>query len=438
MTSIVDLLIESRWLLAVERGVVLEHQSIAINDGRIVAVGPQSALSARYRAREHVVRPHHVVTPGFVNAHGQAATTLLRSLPLRRPYMQWRNDVLRPMEKRWLGPDFVRLGTQLAASEMLRSGITCFADHHSFPDEVARVARDAHLRVAVGLPISESASAWATSVEDHFEKAERLWDAYRNDPLVTAHFAPDAVFELSHATITHLRRVADQLDATIAMPLHVTQTEIQAVVSQHGQRPLPWLADEGLVRAGFLALHFNWATEDDIELAARNGIAVVQCPQANLRFGNGACPSGALLDAGIDVALGTGAACAAQPLDLRGEARLAALISGGATPSSIEVGAMQALQMATLGGARALDLANEIGSIETDKAADLAAIDVSNVQGPDIATALLHASSRADVTDVWVAGRALVRDGRQLAFDEAALRDQALEWSNRLNMGAAA
>lgn len=438
MTSTVDLLIESRWLLAVERGVVLEHQSIAIDDGRIVAVGPTSALSARFRARETVTRPHHIVTPGFVNAHGQAATSLLRSLPLKRPHLQWRNDVLRPVERRWLGPDFVRLGTQLAASEMLRSGITCFADHYSFPDEVVRVAREAHLRVAVGLPISETPSAWATSVDDHFEKAERLWDAYRNDPLVTAHFAPDSALELSQTTLVHLRRVADQLDATIAMPVHVSKSEIQAIVGAQGRRPLPWLAEVGLLRPGFVALHFNSGTQEDLDLAARNGIAVVQCPQANLRFGNGTFASGALLESGIEVAFGTGAAYAAQPLDVRGEARLALLLSGGGPSQSHEIEALQALHRATLGGARVLGLANEIGSVEVDKAADLAAIDVSNLQGTDVAALLIHASSREDVTDVWVGGRALVRDRRQLAFDDASLRSQSLDWSNRLNMGAAA
>lgn len=437
----IDLLIEARWALPMENAAVLEHAALAIDGGRIVELGAARALAARYAPREHLLRREHAILPGLVNAHTHAAMSLLRGLPIRGPLMQWLNETIWPLEQRCVNAQFVRSGTQLAMAEMLAAGITCFADQYYFPEEVARLARSAHLRVVIGAPIVDARSPWAADVDEHLDKAARLWDEYRDDPLILPCFAPHSPYAVRRATFTRLRRLIDQLDAPLAMHLHETQTEVQDSVAAHGERPLSWLAEEGLLRPGFTAVHMNWLTDDDIELAARTGVSVVHCPQSNQRLGSGICPVGALRAAGIPVALGTDGAASVGALDLLAEARAACLLASLATHDPQSLGALDVLHMATLGGARALGLAHETGSLSAGKAADVICIDLSAPACQpvgDPAEAIVFAAGRSAVTDVWVAGRAMVRDRRLLAFDAAELAAIAREAPANLAVGAAA
>ncbi len=437
----IDLFIESRWALPMDDAPVLEHAAIAIDAGRIVELGAASVLAARYAPRERLVRPHHALLPGLVNAHTHAAMSLMRHLPIRGPLMQWLNETIWPLERRCVNAQFVRSGTQLAMAEMLAAGITCFADMYFFPEEVARLARARHLRVVVGAPIVDARTPWAADADEHLDKAARLWDEYRGDPLILPCFAPHSPYAVGRETFARLRRLVDQLDAPLAMHLHETQTEVQDSLAAHGARPLAWLADEGLLRPGFSAVHMNWLTDDDIDLAMRTGISVVHCPQSNQRLGSGICPVGDLRAAGVNVALGTDGAASVGALDLLAEARSACLLASLATHNPQALGAIDALRMATLGGAQALGLAHEIGSLTPGKAADLVCIDLSApacLPVDEPSDTVVFAAGRDAVTDVWVGGRAMVRDRRLLAFDPAEIAAIALEAPARAAVGAAA
>src|SRR6266566_2530111 len=189
-----DLLIEARWLLPIApANTVLADHAVAVTAGRIVALGPAAQLRARFEARERVVRERHALLPGLVNAHTRACHTLLRGLPVR--------------------------GTRLGVAEMLRAGITCFADLSLFPEEAARAAAAAHMRAAIGLPIAEVPTPWAESATAHLARAERLWDEYRSDSRIGLYFAPLTVRGLSEALLLRVRRVADELDARVAVHL---------------------------------------------------------------------------------------------------------------------------------------------------------------------------------------------------------------------------
>jgi 5-methylthioadenosine/S-adenosylhomocysteine deaminase len=367
--------------------------------------------------------------------------SLMRGLPIRGPLMQWLNETIWPLERRCVNAQFVASGTRLAMAEMLAAGITCFADMYFFPEEVARLAREARLRVVVGAPIVEGRTPWAADVDEHLDKAARLWDEYRGDPLVLPCFAPHSPYAVGRATFARLRRLIDQLDAPVAMHLHETQTEVQDSVAAHGERPLSWLGDEGLLRPGFSAVHMNWLTEDDIELAARTGISVVHCPQSNQRLASGICPVRDLRAAGVNVALGTDGAASVGALDLLAEARAACMLASLSTHNPQALAAHDALRMATLGGAQALGLAREIGSLSPGKAADILCIDLS-AHGcqpvADPAEGIVFAAGRGAVTDVWVAGRTMVRDRELLAFDAAELAAITRELPARFATGAAA
>jgi 5-methylthioadenosine/S-adenosylhomocysteine deaminase len=435
----VDLLIEARWVLPIApMNTVLPNSAVAVTDGRIVAVGPARELEARFEPAEHIVRSDHALMPGFVNAHTHAATVLLRGLPVRPPLSRFLRETVWPTERRYMSEDFVRDGTQLAIAEMLRAGITAFGDMYLYPEEAARTAAAARIRAVIGLPVFEGPTPWAENVTGYLAKGERLWDEYKSDPYVGLYFAPHAAAAMGDTTLTHLRALADELDARVAVSLHETQVEIRESLATAGLRPLQRLAELGLLRPGFAAVHMNHLEPADLDLIAQTGISVVTCPQSSLRLGSGACPIGELRLRDIPLGLGTGSAITAGALDILAEARAAALLAGSAGSEERAMTSESILCMATLGGACTLGLGSQIGSLEPDKAADLIAIDLRELASQPAgatADAVLFAATRHQVTDVWIGGRAAVSAGRLLSFDEEELLALARQWQERLHIG---
>ena len=430
-----DLLIEPRWLLPVAPlNTVLEHHAVAISAGRIAAVGPAGQLRARFEARERLVRAQHALLPGLVNADTRACHALLRSVPVAGPRPRWLAEQLAPLEQRVMSADFVRDGTRLGAAEMLRAGITCFADLSPFPEEAARAA--APLRAAIGLPVGDQPTPWAESATAHLERAEALWDQYRADPRVTLYFAPLPRPQLSDATLARVRRVADELDARIALHLGELPGAAAdtgpgvadaAAHSPYGARSLRRLAAQGLLRPGFTAIGAGALRHEELELLARHGATLVCCPQAELRLG--AAPGPLPLMGEDRTALGTDSA-ALGALDVLAETRAAALLSA--------LSGLQALRLATLGGATALGLASHIGSLEPGKAADLTCLDLGACGGAPAADAIVFAATRSAVSDVWCAGRAALSGGQLRGFDAEELGALPQRWAQRLGVEAAA
>ena len=331
----VDLLIEARWLLPIApANTVLEHHAVAVADGRIVALGPAAELRARCEPRQHVLRERHALLPGLVNAHARVCHALLRGLPVRGPRRRWLTEVLQPVEARAMGADFVRDGTRFGAAEMLRAGITCFADPSPIPEEAARAAAAVPMRAAIGLPVADVPTPWAENASAHLERAAALWDVYRADARITLYFAPVARPALSDATLARVRRVADELEARIA--LHVGELSPPPAAGAHGiadaacegrpygARPLQQLAEQGLLRPGFTAIGAGGLRREELELLARHGAALIGCPQADLRLGCAPAPLPLLPE--DRTGLGTDSALAAGSLDLLAEARCAALL----------------------------------------------------------------------------------------------------------------
>jgi 5-methylthioadenosine/S-adenosylhomocysteine deaminase len=434
-----DLLIEARWVLPIAPvNTVLTDHAVAVTAGRIVAIGPTAQLNARFEPRERVVRSGHALLPGFVNAHTRAATTLLRGLPVHGPQMRWMRETVSPVVRRCMSPDFVRDGTQLAVAEMLRAGITSFADMYLFPEEAARVASSARMRAAIGLPVTEGPTVWADGATEHLAKAEQLWDKYKSNPWVSLYFAPHSAFGAGDGTLARVRRVADELDARVAMYLPAQEWH----PSHGGASPLRRLQELGLLGPGFTAVHLSGLDAQELEIAATTGICVVACPQSHLRLGSGACPVMQFDARHIGVGFGTDSPVSVGALDVLAEARMAALLAGGGVGDNPEVTipcAETMLRMATLGGATALGLGSLVGSIEAGKAADLVCIDLTTLACQPTARpadAILFSATRDQVSDVWTSGRAAVSDGHVLAFDEQELLALARQWADRVRTGA--
>ena len=411
-------LIEPRWLLPVAPGnTVLEGQAVAIRGGRILAVGPALELRQRYAGSMRIARERHALLPGLVNAHTCACHTLLRGLPVRGPRLRWLGETLAPLERRALSADLVRDGTRLGVAEMLRAGITCYADVSPLPEEAARVAAGAQVRALIGLPVTDAADGWAEDASAHLARAAALWDEYRSDARIGLYFAPQPAKGLSDATFVRMRRVADELDARVV--IHLDELA----------RRLADLQSLGLLRPGFGIIGALGCDGKDAQLLSRHGAAIIACPQAELRLQGAA----AGLPAARPVALGTDTPAAVGALDILAEARSAALLF--ALPP------LEALRMATLGGAMTLGLGTQIGSIEPGKSADMTCLDLDNLgcrPATDIAATILFGATRAQVSDVWSAGRAVVSEGRLRLFDEAELAALAAHWARRLSFEAAA
>lgn len=432
----VDTLIKARWIApVVPAGGVREHHAVAISQGRIVAVLPTAEAAGRFDAAEVVERPTHLLIPGLVNAHTHASMSLLRGLADDLPLMSWLQEHIWPAEQRWMSAEFVEHGTELAMAEMLLGGTTTFNDMYFFPEVVARVAARIGMRACVGMILIKFPTVWAGDSAEYLRKGLALRDEYKGHPLISTAFAPHAPYTVDDEYLVKIRRLADELEVPVHTHVHETADEVLGSVVDSGERPLARLDRLGLVSPMLMAVHMTQLESTEIERVAAAGASVVHCPESNLKLASGFCPVEKLLTAGVNVCLGTDGAASNNDLDMLGEMRTAALLAKGVAGRADAVTAEQVLAMATINGARALGLADEIGSVEAGKWADLCCVDLARPSTwpvYDPVAQLVYAASRSQVEDVWVAGRRMVADGRLAQLDEAAIMARAGAWGDRI------
>lgn len=432
----VDTLIKARWVAPVAPGYgVHADHAVAIRQGRIVDLLPAAAALARYDADEIVERPAHLLIPGLVNAHTHASMALLRGLADDLPLMDWLKHHIWPAEQRWMSAEFVEHGTELAMAEMLLGGTTTFNDMYFFPEVVARAAARIGMRACVGMILIKFPTVWAGDMAEYLRKGLALRDEYKGHPLISTAFAPHAPYTVDDEYLQKIRRLADELEVPVHTHVHETADEVLGSVVDCGERPLARLDRLGLVSPVLMAVHMTQLEDAEIDRLAAAGAHVVHCPESNLKLASGFCPVAKLLAAGVNVCLGTDGAASNNDLDMLGEMRTAALLAKGVAGKADAVTAEQALAMATINGARALGLAEETGSIETGKWADLCCVDLERpATSPvyDPVAQLVYAAGRDQVEDVWVAGRRMVADGRLARIDDAAIIARADAWRDRI------
>jgi 5-methylthioadenosine/S-adenosylhomocysteine deaminase len=434
----IDLLIDARWVIPVNpAGLALEHHSVAVRDGRIVAVLPSAQAHAAYAADERVALPRHALIPGLVNLHTHASMALMRGLADDMALMQWLQDHIWPAEARHVSPQFVHDGTLLACAEMLRGGVTCFNEMYFYPGDAARAALAMGMRAALGLIVIDFPTAYASDAEDYVAKGLALRDELGEQPLLSFCMAPHAPYTVSDKTFSRLITLAEELDLPVHMHVHETRDEIARSIAEHGMRPLERLHRLGLVGPNLIAVHAIHLTQEEIALLVRNGSSVAHCPSSNLKFANGLAPVARMLDQGINIGLGTDGSASNNRLDLFQEMRLAALLAKGLSGDAHALPAQKALAMATLDGARALRLDHAIGSIEPGKFADLTAVEFAPPEMLpcyDPISHLVYAAGRENVSQVWVGGRLLVDERMLKSRPKNDLENLVVLWQNRLSM----
>jgi 5-methylthioadenosine/S-adenosylhomocysteine deaminase len=431
-----DLIIDAAWILPVAPvNSVLHAASIAVAAGRIVKLGDREHVHADYAAAEVLSLPQHALLPGLVNAHGHAAMSLFRGFAEDAPLESWLTEQIWPTEARLVDADFVRDGARLALAEMIHSGTTCFADMYFFPEITAQEAGLAGVRGQIAFPVIEFPNAWSANSAEGFHKGLALHDAYRQDERIQIAFGPHASYSVSEQDLQKILMYSEELDANIQIHLHETAQEVAEARERVGTSWVHYLHERQLLGPHLQAVHATQLDAEEIALLAENNVQVVHCPYSNLKLASGTCPTTALLDSGINVGLGTDGAASNNGLDVLLEARLASLLAKQHNADATALPATQALEMATLGGARVLGLEAEIGSLEPGKAADMVAVDLSAPKFQplfDPIAQLIHTTSGSAVTHAWVAGQCLLDDGQLTTLDEDHVLRAAREWRDRI------
>ncbi len=434
---IVDTLIHARWIIPVEpEFVTYDHHSLVINGGKIIDLLPTELAKQTYQGKTTEHLDNHALLPGLINCHTHAAMTLMRGIADDLPLMDWLNNHIWPLEQKWMSETFVKDGTDLAIAEMILGGTTCFNDMYFFPEITAKQAIHHNIRAKVGLIVIDFPSVWARNSDEYIEKGLSLHEQLRQSELCTTAFAPHAPYTVSDEPLQKIKTLADELELPIHIHLHETLHEVEQAQSNSGQRPLKRLQKLGLINPSLIAVHMTQLTDEEISLFAESGAHIVHCPESNLKLASGFCQVAKCLNAGINVAIGTDGAASNNDLDMFGEMRSAALLGKAVAGDASAIPAMTALRMATINGAKALGLDNCCGSLSIGKAADIIAIDLNHLETQPLycpVSQIVYAASRQQVTDVWVAGKRLLKNRYLTTFNINDLKAKIADWQQHLS-----
>ena len=433
-----DLRIDAGWIVPVRpAGAVLAGHSLLVKDGRIAALLPSVEADA-WSCRERVHLPGHVLIPGLINLHTHAAMTLLRGYADDLPLMDWLNHHIWPAESRHGSHDFVRDGTLLACLEMLKGGVTCFNDMYFFAEGAVEAATQAGMRIAAGMILVDFPTGYAADTDGYLQKGLAMRDAHADNPLATFCLAPHAPYTVGDRGLEKIMTYAEQLDLPVHIHLHETEDELKQSREQYGVRPLARMKSLGMLTPGLIAVHGVHLNDMEIGWLGSHGCHVAHCPASNLKLGSGFAPVTKLLAEGVNVGIGTDGAASNNRLDMLGEMRLAALLAKGVSGDPAALPAAQALEMATLSGARALGLDQEIGSLELGKQADIVAINLAHpgsLPCYDPLSDLVYSVGREQVSHVWVGGQLRVENGVCLSLDGSEILRAAGKWKGLISRG---
>ena len=438
MTARTQLLLPS-WIAPVEPArTVLQDHALAMRDGRIVELAPRDEALARHPDADRVDLPGRLLIPGLVNLHAHLPMALLRGAGDDLPLHRWLNERIWPIETRLMSDAFGHDGALLAGWELLRGGTTCVNDMYFHADAVARALGVLGMRAVLGIVVLGFATSWASAPDEYLAKGFALRDRLADDPLFGFTLAPHAPYTVSDDTFGRIATLSAELGLPIHCHVHETAQEVADSVAAHGVRPLARLDALGVVGPDLIAVHAVHLSDAEIDLLAARGASVAHCPHSNLKLGSGIARTAVLRQRGVNVGIGTDGSASNNRLDMLAEARTAALLAKGASGDAAAWDAHATLEAATLAGARALGMESRIGSLAPGKAADIAAIDLGDVDFRpmhDPVSQLVYMCSREQVSDVWVAGRAVVRN-RQPVDSSAAealaeVTARVAVWQNR-------
>jgi 5-methylthioadenosine/S-adenosylhomocysteine deaminase len=437
--STCDLLLTNALVLTMDPQFTVHRPgAIAVTGDSIVAVGP-GALG--YQAAETIDCGGRVVMPGLVNAHTHVPMSLLRGLADDLRLDVWLMGYMMPVERAFVSPDFVRLGTRLGCAEMIRSGVTCFADMYYFEDAIAEATAAAGMRALCAQTVLRFPTPDATSYEESLARARDFIERWRGHPLIVPGPAPHAPYTCTPEILRACAELAVEFDVPLHIHLSETAQEVDDSRRLNGMPVVPWVKKHGLFGAKVLAAHCVHVDDGEIRALKNSNAGVAHNPSSNLKLGAGVAPVARMLELGVNVGIGTDGAASNNDLDMFEETRLAALIAKGTSGDPTAIPARTALAMATRFGASAMHMDHLTGSLEAGKRADLIVLDLDRLHnvpafGHDangIYSQIVYASKSSDVVDVMCNGRWLMRNRALLTLDERELREAARGEASRID-----
>ncbi len=424
------LLFNADWLVACDSAMSrLRSGAVAIEGDRITAAGPSGELRNLYRGRRELDLSGYLLMPGLINTHTHAAMSLFRGAGDDLPLNRWLEEIIFPLETAFVNPGSVYLGTLLSTVEMLKSGTTCFCDGYFFEESAARAALDSGIRAVMGQGILNFPTPDLPDPANFQSRAEAFLSSFpdpagRIRPSLFCH----APYTCGPAMLKHVKELCRSHKILFQTHLSETAGEVGEIIRRYGRRPGMHLDVLGILDELTLCAHGIWLSKDEILSIAKSGASVSHCPESAMKLGSGIAPIPDMISSGVTVGLGTDGCASNNDLDLFSEMGFAANIHKVFRKDPLACPAEQVLRMATLGGASALGLGNETGSIEPGKKADLIALNLNQphlMPMYDPVSHIVYAARGSDVRFVWVDGRQVLKDGRLLAVDEAEVLSEA-------------
>src|SRR5437763_1022369 len=437
----VDLIVSGGTVVTMDRERrVIEDGAVAVERGRIVAVGKSSDIARQYAAREVINATGRAVIPGLVNGHTHVPMTLFRGIADDLDLNEWLTKYIFPAEAKNVTEAFVRVGTRLGLAEMIRGGTTTYCDMYYFEDAVADETARAGVRGVLGETIIDFPVADNKTHEEAMAYTDKFVAKWRGHALITPAIAPHAPYTVSEEHLKDIRQFSDRTGAPVVTHIAETKKEVADITRDHGASPVAYLARIGFLSNRVIAAHLVHITDEEIATLKRLGVGAVHNPQSNMKLASGVAPVPQMLAADIPLGLGTDGAASNNDLDMWEEMDTAAMLHKEFTGDPKVVTAREAVEMSTFGGARALHLDREIGSLEAGKRADVIIVDMDSLhQTPryNIYSHLVYATKAADVRTVVIEGRVVMRDRRLLTLDEETIKRDARAYRERVTRSLA-
>ncbi len=426
----IDLIVSGDYVVSMdEAGTVYEHGAVAIDENLIIAIGPADQILADYSAVETLAGDNRVVMPGLINGHSHAAMTLLRGVADDLALMDWLNNYIFPAEVEFVDPEFVRIGTELACWEMIRGGTTTFVDMYYFPDTIAEVVDRCGMRAMISATVIDQRSPDAENAGDSIQKGSGFIERWLGkNERITPIFGPHANYTLNAEQLSATRTAAMEYGVPISIHLSESPFEVQYSKDTYGKTSIDLLESIGFFEGPTIAAHVVWPTPEEIPILVERKVGVIHNPTSNMKIASGIAPITELLAAGVRVGLGTDGAASNNDLDMWEEMRLASLLQKVDRMDPEVLSATTVLTMATRGGATAIGLGDQVGSLEVGKRADVIQVafdDVHHVPTYDVVSHLVWVSDEQDVASVVVDGKVLMKDGEFLTIDTARIAAEA-------------
>ncbi len=429
-----DLMITDGTVLTMNpENTVFEHGTVVVSDGKIVAVGGPE-LTAKYQAKKVLDVKGDIVMPGLINTHTHGSMTVFRSLGDDVPDRLHR--YIFPLENKLVSRDMVRTGANLANIEMIKGGVTTYADMYYFEDEVAKTVDKAGLRAVLGETIINFPVADAQTPEEGIAYAVRFINEYKDHPRITPAFAPHAPYTNTTENLQKIAALSEELNVPVMIHLAETDREKEEIAKRTGGKsPVQYMADIGVLNNRLLAAHVIMADDNDLNLLKKYDVGVAHNISANTKSAKGVAPVTQMLEKGIRTGLGTDGPMSSNTLTTMNELNLVGKIHKLETKNRAAMPPLTVVEMATMGSARALHMDDKIGSLETGKLADIIVVDT---KAPNMVpvyspyAALVYGANGANVRHTIVDGMILMEDRQLLTVNENEIIQDAQRFAEKV------